>query len=153
MRSLFLPLLWSRYLLPKRVFSVGENKKKRKWLQTSTNNSKYKVCSHYSLHAGSFFPTSQMVNTSPRSEAKVSSVFLYNTVSSGSAFHALPSAQPQAPLALGGSSLHLDCPLRKHLNPMQEHIYAPQLSLQKVCRYLAQITYKMPFLIVKNPLQ
>lgn len=84
---------------------------------------KYMVCSCYSLHAGSFYPSSQMIKTSPSFQTSLVSVFKHNTASSGSASHALPSVQSQTSSAPGGSSLHPDCLLKKHLIPMQEHTY------------------------------
>lgn len=56
MRTLFLALLWGRALVPDIVFLVLKKKEKKKMWQTSMNNSKHRVCSHYSLHAASFSP-------------------------------------------------------------------------------------------------
>lgn len=139
MRSLFLALLWGRRSLPSTVFSV---EKKKRWrrekgdkLPYITTNTRFVPVTVFMLVA---FTTPHrwlilVHNLKPSSV----SVFTHNIASSGSASHTLPSVQPQASLALGGSSLHLDCPLRKNLNPMREHIYAPRLSFQKVCTYLA----------------
>lgn len=143
MRSLFLALLWSRHSLPNIVFSVGKKKEKERkrrekggkhpWIKTNTRFVPIAVCMLVA-----FTPHHRWLILVHNLKPSSVSIFPNSTASSDSSSHALPSVQPQAPLALGGSSLHLDCPLRNHLNPMWEHIYAPQLSFQKVCRYLAQ---------------
>lgn len=78
-----------------------------------------------------------------RSGNQAGFVFTQNAASAG-----------QASPAPGGASLRPDCPLRKHLIPVQEHVSLLQLSFQELlCRCLVPITSKTAFLIIKSPLQ